>query len=98
MPIEFFVKDGETHAKQTFDAPTVYFDHRAICDFSEDLTLQERFVKTMQAKRGTFVLSHTNLGQFTNAIDARLSDAAERFLERLMPNIYLTDFDLVKAE
>jgi len=98
MPMEFFVKDGETHARQSFDAPTVYFDHWAICDFSDDLTLQDRFVNAMQAKRGTFILSHTNLAEFTNASDPRHADAAERFLERLMPNVYLTDFDLDKAE
>lgn len=98
MPMEFFVKDGETHARQSFDAPTVYFDHWAICDFSDDLILQNRFVKAMKAKRGTFVLSHTNLAEFTNASDPRHADATERFLERLMPNVYLTDFDFEKAE
>lgn len=98
MPLEFFVRNGKTHAKQSFDAPTVYFDHRTICDFSDALTLQDRFVKTMQEKRGTFVLSHTNLGQIANANDSGSSDAAEKFLDRLLPNVYLTDFDLAKAE
>lgn len=98
MPMKFFDKDGETHAKQSFDSPTVYFDHWAICEFSDDLTLQDRFVKAMQAKCGTFVLSHTNLAEFTNASDPRHADSAEKFLERLMPNVYLTDFDLEKAE
>jgi hypothetical protein len=86
MPLEFFVKDGETHAKQSFDALTVYFDYWAICDFSDDLMLQDRFVKTMQAKRGTFVLSHTNLAGFTNGSDPRYADAAERFLDRCRRN------------
>lgn len=98
MPMEFFVKDGETRARQSFDSPTVYFDHWAICEFSDDLKLQDRFVKAMQAKRGTFVLSHTNLAEFTNMSDPRHAEAAENFLERLMPNVYLTDFDFDKAE
>lgn len=96
--MEFFDRDGKRHARQSFDSPTIYFDHWAICDFSDDLMLQDRFVKAMQAKHGTFVLSHTNLAEFTNVSDPRHADAAERFLERLMPNVYLTDFDLDKAE
>lgn len=98
MPMEFLDIDGKRHVRQSFDSPTVYFDHWAICDFSDNLMLQDRFVKAMQVKHGTFILSHTNLAEFTNASDPRHADAAERFLERLMPNVYLTDFDLEKAE
>lgn len=96
--MEFFVENGETRVRQSFDAPTVYFDHWAIRDFSDDAMLQDRFVKAMLKKHGTFVLSHTNLAEFTGPIDPRNSEAAERFLERLMPNVYLTDFDLEKAK
>ena len=98
MPMELFKENNETRVRQSFDAPTVYFDHWALCDFSDDAMLQDRFVKTMLEKQGTFVLSHTNLAEFTNANDPRHAEAAERFLERLMPNVYLTDFDLEKAE
>jgi hypothetical protein len=98
MPMALFVEDGELRVRQTFDAPTIYFDHWALCDFSEDTMLQNRFVKAMLGKRGTFVLSHTNLAEYTNPSDPRHAEAAERFLERLMPNVYLTDFDLEKAE
>jgi hypothetical protein len=55
-------------------------------------------VKAIVAKRGTFVLSHTNLAEYANPSDPKHAEAAERFLERLMPNVYLTDFDLEKAE
>lgn len=98
MPMELFDKDGESQAHQSFDSPTVYFDHWAICEFSDDFMLQDRFVKAMQAKRGTFVLSHTNLAEFTNMSDPRHTEAAENFLERLMPYVYLTDFNLEVAE
>lgn len=98
MPMEFFVENGEMRMRQSFDAPTVYFDHWALCVFSDDPVLQDRFVKAMLEKKGTFVLSHTNLAEFTNASDPRHAEAAENFLERLMPNVYLTDFDLQKAE
>ena len=96
--MELFKENNETRVRQSFDAPTVYFDHWALCDFSDDAMLQDRFVKTMLEKQGTFVLSHTNLAEFTNANDPRHAEAAERFLERLMQNVYLTDFDLEKAE
>lgn len=98
MPVELFSENNEARVRQSFDTPTVYFDHWALRNFSDDSTLQDRFVKTMLDKRGTFVLSHTNLAEFTNLNNPRHAEAAERFLERLMPNVYLTDFDLEKAE
>lgn len=98
MPMELFNENNEMRVRQTYDAPTVYFDHWALCDFSDDAALQDRFVEAMLEKQGTFVLSHTNLAEFTNANDPKHAGAAEKFLERLMPNIYLTDFDLENAE
>lgn len=96
--MELCIEGGELRARQTFVAPSVYLDHWAVCEFSDDFSLQDRFVKALHAKGGTFLLSHTNLAEFTTPSDVRHASAAEKFLDRLLPNVYLTDFDLVEAE
>lgn len=98
MPIDLVMSGEETRVCQTFESPTVYFDHWAICEFSDDISLQDRFVRAMLEMRGTFVLSHTNLAEFSTATDPRHVQSAERFLDRLMPNVYLTDLCLDKAD
>ncbi len=97
MPMKFILKNNEICVQQSFDSPTVYFDHWAICDFSEDLNLQNKFIETMREKKGTLILSHTNLIEFSKASDPKHAKAAENFIEQLMPNVYMTDFDLEKA-
>jgi hypothetical protein len=92
MPIEVDSTPDGLVARQSFDAPTVYFDHWAIRLFSDDLRLQDRFVRTLSRKRGTFVLSHLSVFEFTKSEDARHCRSAEVFLERLLPDIYFTDF------
>lgn len=96
--MELCIEGGDLRVRQTFGAPSVYLDHWAVCEFSDDLSLQDRFVKALHAKGGTFLLSHTNLAEFTTPSDPRHATAAEEFLDRLLPNVYLTDFDLAEAE
>ena len=45
MPIELFHDNDELKVRQTFNSPTIYFDHWAICEFSDHEDLQNRFVK-----------------------------------------------------
>jgi hypothetical protein len=92
MPITFFDAPDGTHVRQSFDSPTVYLDHWAIRLFSEELDLQDRFVYSLLAKAGTLLLSHISLSEFAALSDARHCGQAEAFFERLLPNIYLTDF------
>lgn len=92
MPIAFFDAPDGTHVRQSFDSPTVYLDHWAIRLFSEELDLQDRFVCSLLAKAGTLLLSHISFSEFAALSDARHCDQAEAFFERLLPNIYLTDF------
>ncbi|MGK2951179.1 MAG: hypothetical protein ACSLEZ_02185 [Thiobacillus sp.] len=96
MPITFFDAPDGTHVRQSFDSPTVYLDHWAIRLFSEELDLQDRFVDSLLAKAGTLLLSHISFSEFAALSDARHCDQAEAFFERLLPNIYLTDFDFDK--
>jgi len=96
--MELYQEGSDLRVRQRFDFPAVYFDHWAICEFSDDFSLQDRLVAALQSKGGTFLLSHINLAEFTSASDPRHTEAAEIFFDRLMPNVYLSDFDLEKAE
>ncbi len=91
MPMELFKDNGELSVRQSFDSPTVYFDHWAIRCFSDDSELQNRIVNAIKTKQGTFVLSNTNFGELARPSDRRNAEAAEAFLDRLMPNVYLTN-------
>lgn len=92
MPIDFFDAPDGTHARQSFDAPTIYLDHWAIRLFSEELDLQDRLVSSLRAKAGTLLLSNVNFSEFADLSDVRHCQQAEAFFERLLPNIYFTDF------
>ncbi|MBI1754171.1 MAG: hypothetical protein HY014_10835 [Acidobacteria bacterium] len=97
MPIDFFDAPDGVHVRQSFDSPTVYLDHSAIRSFSDDLCLQNRFVNALLSKRGTLLLSNISLGEFAKAEDPRHCMDAEHFIERLLPNLFLTDFALDKV-
>ena len=97
MPIEFFDATSETRVRQSFVSPTVYLDHWAIRMFSDDLALQDRLVKALRSKGGTLLLSNISFSEFAVPSDARHAADAEDFIERLLPNIYLTDFALDKV-
>lgn len=92
MPINFFDAPDGKHAKQSFDSPTVYLDHWAVRLFSEDIDLQDRFVRSLRAKAGTLLLSSVTFAEFADLSDPRHCEQAEAFLERLLPNVYFTDF------
>jgi hypothetical protein len=96
MPIEFSLTSNSVHARQSFDSPTVYFDHWAIRTFSDDLDIQDRFVQALMSKGGTFLLSNLSMVEFARAADARHCRDTEAFIERLLPNIFFTDFALDK--
>src|SRR5881628_314481 len=96
MPVEFFTSPDGLRVRQSFESPTVYLDHWALRLFSDELALQDRFVRALRAKSGTLLLSNLNFAEFARATDRRHCVDAEAFVERLVPNIYLTDFALDK--
>lgn len=97
MPIEFFSTPNDYRIKQSFVSPTVYLDHWAVRMFADNLELQNWFVTTLLSKGGTILLSHISLAEFAKASDPRHCRDAEAFFERLLPNIYLTDFAFDKV-
>ena len=92
MPIEFFDAPDGVHVRQSFVSPTVYLDHWALRLFSDDLVLQDRMVAALLEKRGTLLLSNISFAEFAKPSDRRHCIAAEAFIERVLPNIYFTDF------
>lgn len=91
MSIELFEAQGVTKAKQTFTSPTIYLDHWAIRLFSDDPILQERLVTAILGQGGTLLLSNFTFAEFARNDDRRHALAAEKFIDRLLPNIYFTD-------
>ncbi|AMC34020.1 hypothetical protein [Janthinobacterium sp. B9-8] len=96
MPIEIHIKSSVLHVQQSFISPTVYLDHWAIRLFSEDIALQNRFVSALNNKKGTLLISTFSLSEFSSSNNSRHAIDAESFIERLLPNIFLTDFALNK--
>jgi hypothetical protein len=94
MPIDFFVASDGVHVRQSFDSPTIYLDHWAIRMFSDNPNIQDRFVNALMSRRGTLLLSNMSFAEFAQATDARHCRDAENFLERLLPNIFLSNFYL----
>jgi hypothetical protein len=98
MPIEFFDAPDGVHVRQSFVSPTVYLDHWVLRLFSDDLPLQDRMVAALLGKRGTLLLSNISFTEFAKPNDRRHCIAAEAFIERLLPNIYFTDFAYDKLQ
>lgn len=92
MPIEFYVSGDQTRVRQSFPSPTVYLDHWAMRLFSDERQLQDRLVDVLLRQGGTLLLSNFTFAEFARNDDRRHTVAAEEFIERLLPNIFLTDF------
>jgi hypothetical protein len=92
MPIEFYKSGNHTRVRQSFPSPTVYLDHWAIRLFSDERELQDSLVDALLRQGGTLLLSNFTFAEFARDDDRRHTLAAEEFIERLLPNIFLTDF------
>ena len=94
MPIEFIESPEGLKVSQSFDTPTVYLDHWAIRLFSDDRALQDRFVNALMQKRGTLLVSNISMAELGGASDPQHALDAEAFLERCLPRLFLTNFQL----
>lgn len=98
MPIEFYVSGDQVRVRQSFPSPTVYLDHWALRLLSDERQLQDRFVASLLRSRGTLLISNFTFAEFARDDDRRHTVAAEEFIERLLPNIFLTDFAFDKLQ
>ena len=79
------------HIEEWITRPDVYFDHWAIRCFSEDVELRRRFINTIKARGGTFVLSWVNLAEFTRVSDVAQISLAESFIDEMIPDIFFIE-------
>jgi hypothetical protein len=83
--------DGRLLLRQRLVRPVVYLDHWAVRLFSEDMSLQDRFVDALQQSRGTWLFACANLMEFAAMTDLDQAVAAEELLLRAMPSVYVAD-------
>ena len=89
MTIEFYAIEGHTRVRESFVSPTIYLDHWALRLFSDERQLQDRLVDTLISQCGTLLHSVISFAEFARGDDRRHTLAAEEFVERLLPNIFL---------
>jgi hypothetical protein len=94
VPIEFIQSPEGLKVSQSFDSPTVYLDHWAIRLFSDDYILQDRLIAALKQKLGTLLLSNFSLAEMGGASDQQHVIDTESFLERCLPRVFLTNFNL----
>jgi len=73
--------------------PSVYLDHWALRNISEDNKLRDELVKILKDKNGTLMLSKLNLLEFTQVKDIEQGQAAEALIESILPNIFFIEID-----
>jgi hypothetical protein len=92
MGIEIVTRpDGRVLLGQRLVRPVVYLDHWAVRLFSEDMSLQDRFVGALQQSRGTWLFACANLMEFAAMTDLDQAVAAEELLRRAMPSVCVAD-------
>lgn len=94
MAIHFNDSAEGVRVRQSFDAPAVYLDHWAIRLFSGDRVRQDRFIAALKRKGGTLLLSNFSLAEMGGASEPQHVIDIESFLERCLPNLFLTNFRL----
>jgi hypothetical protein len=72
--------------------PTVYLDHWALRELSEQQSLGDRFIGALQDCGGTLALSWANLVEF-GRVEGAQRVKAEDFLDRVLPNLFFIEVD-----
>ena len=83
--------DGRVLLRQRLVRPAVFLDHWAVRLFSEDMSLQDRFVGALRQSRGTWLFTCANLMEFAAMTDLDQAVAVEELLRRAMPSVYVAD-------
>jgi hypothetical protein len=94
--------NGLPFVMRTLTHPAVYLDTWALRLFAEgDRPLGIRFREAVVSARGTLVLSHLSLAEFSVFGDVRHVQAVSTYVDTLYPNIFFSKFDpfdVIKAE
>ena len=79
--------------KQVESTPTVYLDHWALRHISTTDELCNRFAQSLLSSNGTLMLSWLNLVEFAKVTDRHQTDAAERLIEAVLPNVFFMEIN-----
>jgi hypothetical protein len=82
---------GKRVASEKRGTPSIYLDHWALRDISQNPTWAKRFREGLLSSRGSLALSLVNLGEFSQVADMGQIAAAEQFVDSLLPNIFWQD-------
>ena len=77
--MKFLFENNRVKVRQEFLHPAIYFDHWALCEFSDNFDIQNQLIELMKRKNGTLVVSNINLLEFTKMDDQKHVKAAELF-------------------
>jgi len=97
MSISFAFDGDDVVWTQRLDRPAVYLDTFAIRAIAESDERSARFVQSLKAHNGTWLLAPVSVGEFARFADPRHVERAERLLARVVPHIYLFLPDPVDA-
>lgn len=84
---------GTFDVTQSFNPPTVYLDHWAVRDLTDNAAWQQRFIRALHACGGTLVLSHLVFAEFAHG-DPRHAVESEQFLDRVFPTVFFASIDM----
>ena len=78
--------------------PMIYLDHWAFRRFSTNGALCARLVKALRARHGTLAISWLNLGEYASVSVVASRQAAEQFVEDVLPSIFCLQVDLAAVD
>src|SRR5882762_2611211 len=82
---------GSLTATQRDFSPTVYLDHWAVRELSEDEILANRFATALESRGGTLALSWANLVEFGKVVNEKQTRMAESFIESNLPRVFFIE-------
>jgi hypothetical protein len=94
-------QDGRLGATQNRGRPSVYLDHWALRNISQNPAWAEQFREGLHARGGSLAISLQNFVEFSQLTDRSQIATAEQFIDSLLPNIYFQDISypaVIRAE
>lgn len=85
--------DGDIQVRQSDASPTVYLDHWALGEISEDKHLTDRFVAALEARQGTLAFSWVNLVEFSKVKSEGRARKTEEFIEANLYRMFFLEAD-----
>ena len=74
-------------------SPTVYLDHWALRELSENDVLANRFTAALESRGGTLSLSWANLVEFGKVTHEHQVRRAESLIEANLPRVFFVEVD-----